>query len=65
MKNGKEFVLYGKPQGSRYEIVLIVRDAEEELKPFIERAKRDGFNDIRVSKVDMATPPDFAATVNI
>lgn len=60
-----EWLLYGVLPGERLETLLIVRDREEDLAPYVERAKAMGMTGIRIHKCELGDAPDFANTLNV
>ena len=61
-----EYVLYGTKVGKKdwQEEVLAVRPYKFEITPELEKVtKKDGYNRLRIAKIDLSTPPDFRKIV--
>ena len=65
--DAQEMTIWGKENGSEFETLLFSgRVLDKGEVNFIEEAAtRQGFTDIRVSIIDMTTPPDFKGAVNV
>ena len=60
-----EYLLYGVLPNERLETLLVVRDTEEELRPFVGLAKSKGITGIRIHKCELGGMPDFAGAVRV
>ena len=60
-KLGKETVLWGTKDGWEH---LITSDPAK-IEAATKWAQDNGFTNIRVSVIDLTTPPDFASTLNV
>ena len=60
-----EYVLYGILPNEKFETLLIVRDSEQALAPYIERAKKEGMTGIRIARHDYNDLPDFVGAINL
>jgi len=61
-----EYVLYGTKVGKKdwEEEILAVKPFEFEITPkLLALTKRDGYDRLRVAKIDLSTPPDFRKTI--
>ena len=59
----KEMAIFGKKEGDAHETLLLSHAERYDLEKSITRMEADGWT-VRVSVIDLETPPDFAETLS-
>lgn len=58
-----QYVLFGTRKGAEDWQEELITENEESIKPAMAWAAANGFDRLRVAKIDLATPPDFRKTL--